>query len=1155
MAPSSKNANHASSHASSNGDTSAPLADYFFIAGIESPQVYDEKLAALVPTAPVEETIDEDRELAIDTSTQGRPTTPGSPNDVQKRARYSFEGRKSVGSIINVTEDKLPASNRSSTTIKAGTIGGSGLSDDAFEEALKKFASERDSFLEDIHVAAGAVIRETPAKSRVQRPKTVRVTQDENSLGGGLKSGVGSLRRRLSTMNSTKRASSVMSRGSARQSKRLSGYNSVIPVPQPFQTPADMHPLKRRYEPVLLDRYPTKTMFDESKRRTPFPDYVPMFVFPNDVTVVSSDERPRSSWHGFTMTNSDNSRLHGVCVTMWVPLSDAASEGLEKQCDDWRKANMSNEERELAASLGERLSSERAKLSRLLSELPHHELGSEAREALEEDISAVEEKIGLMTDLLRPVRHGAASKIDGLTEGDTGFWIPRAYGVLGRDGGLTSFWKEWLKAVIVPMTNGAILRVPPSSPKTGLWQPLERYVCNLCIEALSPITSITQVEVAIRDLRLYARKAAINEIPGSRNTDLYALFRCLSIPNIIALFEYALAESRIILLSSHTAMLQLASAALQSILYPLKWTGVLIPVLPYRLIQALEAPCPYIAGVEKRYEKLEIPDDDYCLVDLDENTITSTDYQTQLPRPQRRKLQALLQAAAPHHTRFGVPFGPPAYAIEAFPYDAFSSENPQIFNPNPVPSTLANYVSESSTTFGDASSLTATSKATVLNAFLEQRPSSGNGSDRPSTSSTGAMSHSSGASPPSPITMPSPVSVNFPSTPVSRNDSGFALQASLREKRSGHFADGMSRRNSTVHSLFHARNPLADKTNAPHQFGMDRMNTVRRPSAPVPGHQPPPAGMGHHPSMSTSTLGGGLSASNYAPSIYAQSTLAASTILQPTTAQPVRDNPTTRWVEGHCLQKKLADKRSLCKICDERCDEDVFRCNGESMFCPFDADMVSPTNDDAGCGIIVHGRCASMVCIVCPVAFRADQVRAAFVRCFASLFYTYRRYMHPASGERRKQGLIYHFNMDQFLKSVPHGDSDYMNMLRQTQSFNEFIHERESTRAEDPSIKLFDEIILSKRNRGHRSLFSKSNTDFLSDTSDHLWRSASASPPTGRFPGDIRTVTGRTPSKLDPTLMKEPRSIQGAPRLSQARTKRKPVSSMLGLSSLISDQP
>lgn len=161
--------------------------------------------------------------------------------------------------------------------------------------------------------------------------------------------------------------------------------------------------------------------------------------------------------------------------------------------------------------------------------------------------------------------------------------------------------------------------------------------------------------------------------------------------------------------------------------------------------------------------------------------------------------------------------------------------------------------------------------------------------------------------------------------------------------------------------------------------------------------------------------------------------------------------------------------------------------------------------------------------------------------------------MHPAAGERRKSGMVYHFNMDGFLKSVPHGDSEYMNMLQQTQGFNEFIHERESTRAEDPSIKLFDEIIMSKRNRGRTAIFTKSKTDFLSDTSDHLWRSAATTPPTSKVPGDVRTVSSRIPAKLDPAMMKEPRSIQGAPRIPQARTKRKPIPSMLGLTGKSAD--
>lgn len=105
------------------------------------------------------------------------------------------------------------------------------------------------------------------------------------------------------------------------------------------------------------------------------------------------------------------------------------------------------------------------------------------------------------------------------------------------------------------------------------------------------------------------------------------------------------------------------------------------------------------------------------------------------------------------------------------------------------------------------------------------------------------------------------------------------------------------------------------------------------------------------------------------------------------------------------------------------------------------------------------------------------------------------------------------------------------------------------TRAENPSIKLFDEIILAKRNRGRGGIFSKSNTNFLYDTSEHLWRSASTAAPNSRIPGDYRSIVTRVPASLDPTLMKEPRAVQGAPRIpANARTRRKPIPSMLAMS-------
>ncbi len=161
---------------------------------------------------------------------------------------------------------------------------------------------------------------------------------------------------------------------------------------------------------------------------------------------------------GFTMTSDDNSKIYGITLIIWTALDAAVADAVEKRCEQWRQRHMTNEERELASSLGVRLAAERAHLSQLLAKLPTIPSGSSARDALDDQISTVEEKINLVTEMLRPLRHGAASKIDGLTAGETGLWVPRAFGILGRDATKMAFWKEWLRAVVVPMTDGAILR-------------------------------------------------------------------------------------------------------------------------------------------------------------------------------------------------------------------------------------------------------------------------------------------------------------------------------------------------------------------------------------------------------------------------------------------------------------------------------------------------------------------------------------------------------------------------------------------------------------------------------------------------------------------------------------------------------------------------
>lgn len=419
-------------------------------------------------------------------------------------------------------------------------------------------------------------------------------------------------------------------------------------------------------------------------------------------------------------------------------------------------------------------------------------------------------------------------------------------------------------------------------------------------------------------------------------------------------------------------MLHLASHALVDLLFPFIWAGVFIPVLPARLIQALEAPCPYIVGIDRRYEKTELPSDDFVLVDLDNDEIESTTRPIPLPRHHRRKLHSLLTLAAPLQ-RYGVRPGPPAYAVETYPYDSFPSENENVTSSTPKSTELSKYVGISSTSFAQSSTLLP--PAPNYNAFLNSRndtpPARNN--ERPVTGST---SKSGSASSPSSTHSPS-----HPMTPT-RTEPTNALQASLREKRSGYF-DAASRR-STAQSA-------------------DRM-VRRQPSLPF---------LGHATNVSVTTLNTDPGMSVYAPSVYAQSTVAASTIMPMEAYEPTRTETGSLFVEGHCLSPRICDDRTICSICDEKAEDKMYSCSG--------------------CRTTVHERCAPQITLVCPAAFKPDQVRAAFVRCFASLLYTYKKFMRPASMEKRRTGLMYQFQMDAFLKSLPTEHAEYMVILHDTQ--------------------------------------------------------------------------------------------------------------------------
>lgn len=156
----------------------APLADYFWIAGVDSVSYNDispntlgqEQSGSALPSLDntIEEGSEHEGDLNIDDAILGKARAGGGAkhsrnNSWQRLSRLSDQARLSIQSLeISDT----PGSNRSSVTIRAvngsstsGTSNGThnGLGDFDFDTALLKFASERESFLDDLSFSAGVV--------------------------------------------------------------------------------------------------------------------------------------------------------------------------------------------------------------------------------------------------------------------------------------------------------------------------------------------------------------------------------------------------------------------------------------------------------------------------------------------------------------------------------------------------------------------------------------------------------------------------------------------------------------------------------------------------------------------------------------------------------------------------------------------------------------------------------------------------------------------------------------------------------------------------------------------------------------------------------------------------------------------------------------
>lgn len=108
------------------------------------------------------------------------------------------------------------------------------------------------------------------------------------------------------------------------------------------------------------------------------------------------------------------------------------------------------------------------------------------------------------------------------------------------------------------------------------------------------------------------------------NLSYKPLFTCLSVSNVLVVLGCLLQETKVALLSKNYSLLCPVSEAFISLMFPLQWQGMYVPILPYRMLDILDAPVPYLVGLHARYLK-DVPSSrrpgDVVFVDLDRDTV------------------------------------------------------------------------------------------------------------------------------------------------------------------------------------------------------------------------------------------------------------------------------------------------------------------------------------------------------------------------------------------------------------------------------------------------------------------------------------------------------------------------------------------------------
>jgi hypothetical protein len=131
--------------------------------------------------------------------------------------------------------------------------------------------------------------------------------------------------------------------------------------------------------------------------------------------------------------------------------------------------------------------------------------------------------------------------------------------------------------------------------------PIERFIANFVREVPLPPPGKVQINFGFTVKETWTiERPPENELPLA-NFSFKPLFTFLSVSNVMVVFSCLLKEMRVALCCKSYSILGPVAEALTSLLFPFHWEGMYLPIMPYSLLDILDAPVPFLVGLHSRY--------------------------------------------------------------------------------------------------------------------------------------------------------------------------------------------------------------------------------------------------------------------------------------------------------------------------------------------------------------------------------------------------------------------------------------------------------------------------------------------------------------------------------------------------------------------------